>query len=461
VQRLAKIQQEKLALIGAEQGERRKTTTEEAPVANGTNGRTNGNGYDVAVQNAATAGPKLASGMLVITNARIHPVTKPTIERGSLVIRDGLIEAVGANITTPVGAKVIDAAGGDVYPGWINARSTLGLADPGPRGFADADEMLEFNPQLRPPVAFHNDSDAIPITRANGVTTVAVTPAGGVLGGQVAVMNLDGWTWEESTVRPVAGIAFQFPMLSRARGEDEDSPSAGASRTYEELKRARDAKLDELRRLLEQARAYAKTGANRRTDWVLEALVPIVERRVPFITHADAEADIRDAVAFADRVGVKIVISGGAEAPLVASLMKEKNIPVIVGPVQALPRRDDVSHAAILQVAGQLVQAGVKIAFGTGDANNARLLPYHAAHAVAWGLSRDEAIKALTINGAEILGVGDRLGSIEPGKHANLLVAKGDPLEIRTEVTHVIIAGRNVDLDNKHHALYERYRARP
>jgi imidazolonepropionase-like amidohydrolase len=471
VQRLAGIQQEKLALIAAEQGERRRPTTDDASEGNGTNGHDGGNGtgsgdstrshHIDSTQSAATAGPKLATGVTVITNARIHPVTKPMIERGSIVVRDGVIEAVGANITTPAGAKVIDAAGADVYPGWINARSTLGLADPGPRGFADADEMLEFNPQLRAPVAFHNDSDAIPITRANGVTTVAVTPAGGVLGGQIAVMNLDGWTWEESTVRPVAGIAFQFPSLDRARGEDDDGSSAAASKTYEELKKARDAKLNELEQLLAQARAYARKGANRQTDWVLEALVPVVERRIPFITRADTEADIRDAVAFADRVGVKVVISGGSEAPLVASLLKERNIPVIVGPVQALPRRDDVSHAAILQVAGQLVQAGVKIAFGTGDANNARLLPYHAAHAVAWGLPRDEAVKALTINGAEILGVGDRLGSIEPGKQANLLVAKGDPLEIRTEVTHVIIAGRDVGLENKHHALYERYRARP
>ena len=472
VQRLSTLQQEKLALIAAERGERRKPTTDDAQAgprtvgtagqtvstSGGDNGNGNGNG---GAQTPANAGPKLQGATLVITNARIHPVTRPTIERGTLVIRNGLIESVGANVTAPPGATVIDASGSDVYPGWINARSTLGLADPGPRGYADTDEMLDFNPQLRSIVAFHNDSDAIPVTRANGVTTVAVTPGGGVLGGQISVMNLDGWTWEESTVRPSAGISFQFPPLRR-RGDDEDAPSAGgAPRTYEELKKARDAKLEELEHLLMQARAYAKTGDNRTTDWVLESLVPVVERRIPLITRADEESDIRDAVAFADKMGVKIVISGGEEAPLVASLLKEKNIPVIVGPVQALPRREDVSHSSNVQTAGQLVRAGVKIAFATGDANNARLLPYHAAHAVAWGLPRDEAIKALTINGAEILGVSDRLGSLEPGKQANLFVAKGDPLEIRTEVTHVIIAGRDVPLANKHLALYERYKARP
>jgi imidazolonepropionase-like amidohydrolase len=321
--------------------------------------------------------------------------------------------------------------------------------------------MLDFNPQLRPAIAFHNDSEAIPVTRANGITTAAVTPGGGVLGGQIAVMHLEGWTWEESAVRPSAGIAFQFPTLARGGGGDEEGPSrTESSRSYEDLKKARDAKLDELERLLQQARAYAKKSAGRETDWIFESLVPVVEGRLPLITRADAEADIRDAVAFADRVGVKIVISGGQEAAYVAPLLATKHIPVIYGPVQALPRREDVSHAAPLQAPGLLVRAGVKIAFATGDANNARLLPYHAAQAVAWGLPREEAIKALTVNAAEILGVADRLGSIEVGKQANLLIAKGDPLEIRTEVTHVIIAGRNVDLENKHHALYVRYKAR-
>ena len=193
---------------------------------------------------------------------------------------------------------------------------------------------------------------------------------------------------------------------------------------------------------------------------MLEALVPIVEGQLPLFTRADTESDIRDAVAFADRVGVKIVISGGQEAAYVAPLLASKHIPVIYGPVQALPRREDVSHAAPLQGPGLLVRAGVKIAFATGDANNARLLPYHAAQAVAWGLSSDEAIKALTLNAAEILGVGDRLGSIEVGKQANLVITKGDPLEIRTDVTHVIIAGKDVDLENKQHALYARYKTR-
>jgi imidazolonepropionase-like amidohydrolase len=158
---------------------------------------------------------------------------------------------------------------------------------------------------------------------------------------------------------------------------------------------------------------------------------------------------------------VRIVITGGLEAPIVAPLLKEKNIPVVLGSVLTLPSREDMFHAASYQAAAELALAGITFAFATGDNTNVRLLPYNAAMSVAWGLSRDDAIKALTINAAEILGVADRIGSLEAGKEANLVIAKGDPLEIRTPITHVVIAGRNVDLGNKHQALFERYIARP
>jgi imidazolonepropionase-like amidohydrolase len=414
------------------------------------------------VQSGGSAAAQTSAGTeaWAITNARIHPVTSPEIERGTILIRGSRIEAVGANVTVPPGTKTVDAAGADVYPGWINARTTLGLAEPGARGYDDVTEMLDFNPQLRTVVAFHSDSEAIPVARANGVTTVAVFPSGGILGGEVAVMDLDGWTWEDNAVRPNAGISFQFPTIGRAGGfggffgQQEQRP-------YEELKKERDEKLDKLARLFDDARAYAKAAkGSRSTDLVLEALVPVVEKRLPLFTAASREQEIRDAVAFADRVGVNIVITGGQEAALVAPLLKEHGIPVILGPVLTLPTREDMFHASTYQLAGELVAAGVKVAFATGDNTNVRQVPYNAAESVAWGMSRDDAIRALTINAAEILGVADRLGSIEPGKQANLLIARGDPLEVRTPIGAVVIDGRSVDLGNKQLALYERYRGR-
>jgi imidazolonepropionase-like amidohydrolase len=259
-------------------------------------------------------------------------------------------------------------------------------------------------------------------------------------------------------------VVFNFPLLGGGGGRGGFGGGRGQpqqDRTYEDVRRERDRKLDDLIHLFDRARAYANAGSGRPMDWTLEALIPIVERRLPLITTANREQDIRDALAFADRARVNVVISGGTEAALVADLLKEKNIPVILGSVLTLPGREDASHADSYQQAGRLARAGVKFAFSTGDATNVRLLPYHAAMSVAWGLSREDALKALTVDAAEILGIRDRMGSIEPGKDANLFVADGDPLEIRTNVTRVVIAGRTIAPDNKHLALYQKYIARP
>ncbi len=400
--------------------------------------------------------------MTAITNARIYPISAAVIERGTIVIRGNRIEAVGANVAVPAGAQVIDAKGGEVYPGFIDARTTLGLNEPGPRGFDDANEMLEINAAVKAQVAYQADSDAIPVARVNGITTAAVIPAGGLLGGQIAVMNLDGWTWEEATLKPVAGVSFQFPTIGRTGGGGGGGPNPDADRKFEDLKKERDAKVQRVEDLLERARAYARIAANdRRTDWTLAALVPIVESRQPLFVFANGEREIRDAIAFADRAGVKIVITGGLEAPLVAPLLKDKNIPVVLGSVLTLPTREDAHHAATYRAAGELAQAGVTFAFGTGGANNNRLLPYEAAISVAWGLDRDRALRAITLDAATILGVGDRVGSLEPGKIANLFIATGDPMEMKTQFTHIFINGRNVGLRSKHTDLYERFSSRP
>ncbi len=459
--RLTDLTKEKADLAAAEAGTRRAVTGPEQ--------RDTGDvpAPQPDVQTATGATQSAAAGAVwAITNARIHPVTSATIERGTIVIRGSKIDAVGANVQVPAGARTVDAAGADVYPGFINARTQVGLNEPGPRGFEDVNEMLDFNPQLRTRVAYHVESDTIPVTRANGITTVAVVPSGGVLGGEVAVMNLDGWTWEDATLRPNAGIEFNFPTIGPAGGRGGGGGGGGgrfggaAGQTYEQLKKQRDDRLEEVAQLFERARAYAKGGADKPRDWILEALAPVVERKLPLVTTVARDSDIRDAVAFADRMQVNIVISGGAEAGLVAPLLKERNIPVVIGNVLTTPLREDAFHAASYQTAGELAKAGVKIAFATSDAAYARNLPYHAAMSVAWGLDREEAIKALTINADQILGVADRVGSLEPGKDANLFISKGDPLEIRTEVTRVVIEGRDVGTENKHYALYQKYLAR-
>lgn len=406
-------------------------------------------------QLAAAAGPVVA-----VTNARFFPISGPPIERGTMIIRGGRIEAIGANVAVPGGAEVVDAMGGDIYPGFIDAHTNLGLSEPGARGFDDASEMLELNAAVRAQVAYQADSDAIPVARVNGVTSVAVLPTGGLIGGQAAVMNLDGWTWEEATLEPSAGVTFQFPPLMRGGGFG--GPSADAERKYEDLKKDRDAKVKRVADELERARAYAKVpAASRRVDWNLEALVPIVAREAPLFVIADSESDIREAVAFGDRENVRVVIAGGLEAPLAADLLVEKGVPVILGSVLTTPSREDAHHAATYRAAGELAKAGVTFAFATGSYQNVRLLPYEAAISVAWGLERERALRALTIDAATILGVADRVGSLEPGKLANFFIADGDPMELRTQISRVFINGRDVGPRNKHLDLYERFNSRP
>lgn len=397
--------------------------------------------------------------VLAITNARIHPVSQPTIDRGTIVIRGRVIEALGANVQPPAGAEIVDAKGADVYPGFIDARTSIGLNEPGARGFEDVSEMLEMNAAVRAQVAYQWDSDAIPVARANGITTAAVVPSGGLLGGQVAVMNLDGWSWEEAAVRPAAGVTFQFPTIGRTGGF---GPNPDANRKYADLEKERNTRVQRVEDAIARARAYAKVpAAERRTDWNLEALVPIAERRQPLFVQANAEREIRGAIAFADRTDVRIVILGGIESPVVAPLLREKNVPVILGSVLTLPSREDFHHAAAYRAAGELAEAGVTFAFGTGSYQNVRLVPYEAAISVAWGLPRDRAIRALTLDAATILGVADRVGSLQPGKLANLIVVDGDPLELRTPLPRVFIAGRDVGPDNKHLELYRRFSSRP
>ena len=482
--RLTSLKKEKSTLATAEQSGTRPAATgpqadpkitseektsgprvEDEPRAAGTTGPTGTSGTTGTTSAAASQGQAATGALIAITNATIHPITRPTIERGTIVLRGSKIDAVGANVTVPPGAKIVDAQGADVYPGFINARSQMGLNEPGPRGFEDVNEMLDLNPQLRTRVSYHTESDSIPVGRANGITSVAVMPAGGTFGGEAAVMNLDGWTWEEATLKANAGITFTFPTIGggggRGGGGFGGRGGPASDRSYEDLKRERDRKLDDLAHLFDQARAYAKAGSDKTVDWVLAALVPVVERRLPLITTANRAQDIKDAIAFADRVKVNIVISGGSEAAAAAPVLKEKNVPVILGPVLGLPATEDAFHAAPYQLAGELVQAGIKVAFSTADAAYVRNLPYHAAMSVAWGLNRDDALKALTINAAEILGVADRIGSLDPGKDANLFISKGDPLEIRTPLTHVFIEGKDVGIDSKHEELYRKYIARP
>ena len=389
-----------------------------------------------------------------IVNARIVPVTGAIIEKGTIVIRGNRIQAVGAGVSVPSGARTVDANGASVYPGFFDAATDLGLNEPGVRNMDDVSEMLDFNQMLRTRVAYQSDSDAIPIARVEGITSAAIFPGGGVIGGEVPLMNLDGWTWEENAVRPSAGMSLSFPAAGGGGGGRGGGRGGGGGggNTAE--------RLEQLDALIKQTRAYA-ANATRQMDWNLEPLIPIVQKQQPFFVQATTDGAVRDAIAWAERQDLAIVIrTSPATAVSSAALLKLKNVPVILSNVLSMPQGEDTFHAANYQAAGELSKAGVLFAFSSGGYDNVRQVPFQAAMSVAWGLNRDEAIKALTINAAKIFGADRALGSIEPGKIANLVVVTGDPLEIRSQIRHVIIAGRDIPLESKHTELFKRYMGR-
>ncbi len=392
-------------------------------------------------------------GTWAITNARIHPVSGPVIEKGTVVIRGNRIQAVGANVSVPSGARVVDARGANVLPGYIDAATDMGLNEPGVRNYDDVSEMLDFNQMLRTRVAYQSDSESIPVARVEGITSAGIFMTGGVVSGDVPLMNLDGWTWEENQVRPVAGLQLNFPG-----GGGGGRGGGGAGRGGGPA--GGGAGLPELEKLMAQARAYS-ANANRTIDWNLEPFVPVVQKKIPFFVSAGSEQAIGAAISWAERQGVNIVIrTSPATAVASADLLKAKNVPVILSTILAMPQGEDTFHAATYQAPGLLSKAGVTFAFSSGGFETVRLVPFQAAMAVAWGLDRNEAIKALTINAAKIFGADRALGTIEAGKIANLVVVNGDPLEIRSRIMHVVIGGRDVPLESKHTELFKRYMGR-
>jgi len=401
-----------------------------------------------------------------IRNAKIVTGAGAAIERGTVLVRDGKIAEVGARVTVPGNAKIIDATGLSVYPGLIDCGTSLGLTEIGSiQETRDTTELGDFNPHMRAIVAVQPHSELIPVSRANGVTTAITRPGGRLISGQAALINLDGWTWQEMTLKAPAAMAMEYPRAPRGRGAAFLPAEATAN-----VAQLRERQLAALRQKLEDAQAYAKAKEARAADkslpvrpvdHVLEALIPVVKGELPVLMVANGERDIKGAIEIADKYKLKLIISGAEDAWKVAPQLKEKNIPVIIGPVTDLPNNEDDDYDINFSHAGKLSKAGVRFAFQTADAAYVRNLPYQAGTSAAFGLPKDEALKAVTIYPAQIFGVDKLIGSIEAGKMANLIVTDGDPLEFKTSVKHMFINGKPVDLSSRHTKLYDKFNARP
>lgn len=406
-------------------------------------------------------------GDVAITNATIVTVSGETIENGTLIIAGDKIHDLGQNVSIPAGMEVIDATGLFVYPGMIDCATGLGLYEVGAvAATVDAREMGTYNAHIQASVAINAYTVHIPLTRVNGITAALVVPGGGVITGQSALINLNGWTPAEMIVKAPAAIHVEFPRLPREdgrrrRGQQQETGAKGKERTEKQI--------GELIQVFHNAKRYADTWDAYKaapkapapaTDLMLEAMVPVIKGELPVIISVDVEKDIANAIEFVDSMKVKAIFAGVNQGWKVAPLLAKKKIPVIVGSVLRSPGSKDPYDANYANAAA-LHKAGVKLAFMTQSAPDVRSLPYHAGTAAAFGLPKEAALKALTINAAEILGAGDLMGSLEKGKLANVIITDGDPLEMRTNVKQVFIAGEKIPMTSKHVELYEKFRKRP
>ena len=409
-----------------------------------------------------------------ITHAKIFTLAGSPIEDGTLVIRDGKIAAVGAGVEVPAGAQVIDAKGLQVYPGLFDPITQMGLREIGAvSSTVDSSETGSFNPDVVAATAVSPSSEHIPVTRAAGITEVLAVPGSGgfdsggsrgVLGGQASAIHLGGWVIEEMLLKKSAAMVLNWPRIETRSFDFETFTRK--EKPYTEAKQEYEKQVNELTEWLERARHYSQvmeksSAAKYDRDLKLEALVPVIRGELPLLIFADRARDIRNAVEFCDKHNLRMILAGGDEAYKVKDLLRSKSIPVILRPTLTLPEDEDDPYDRLLSQPAELAAADVKFAFGSFDNSFARRLGQNAANAVAYGLPYDEALRAVTVNPAQILGLGNQIGTLETGKIANIIVTNGDPLEITTDVRYLFIRGQLTSTDNRHKSLYGKYLNRP
>ncbi len=412
--------------------------------------------------------PELPKGTYVLRGGTIHqPGKKEFI--GSVVV-----DAASGKITHVVGAnekldafpdaRVVDCSGLHVFPGMIDAGTVLGLVEiDSARETNDSREGGDFQPDLRASAGINPDSELIPVTRANGVTTVLTRPTGSLLPGQGALINLAGWVPAEMTVVDRLSLHIEYPGEPAFRGFNANPNVAFESGNNTAAKFRREEKLTKLKELFETARRYdatQKAGLSSAVNPRLESLLPYVRGEKPVVFTADRKADILGVLKLADELKVKPIISGGIEAWKLAAELKKRDVAVILGPVMSLPREPGDRYDASYAAAGKLHEAGVRFCIRSAGSNNTRNLPYEAAMAVAYGLPPEEGLKAVTLYPAEIMGVADKFGTVETGKRANLVIANGDVLQASTQVLAVFIEGRPYEPTSKQTRLYDKYQKR-
>ncbi len=414
-----------------------------------------------AQEDVYPAGP--SKGMIFITNATIHVGNGQVINNGTIKINNGKIEQVGTGIAVPSGdVKVFDAKGKQVYPGLILPYTDLGLKEiaNGVRGSNDYTEIGDYNPSVRSIVAYNTDSKVINTLKANGILLAGVAPQGGVISGSSSVVQLDAWNWEDAAYRMDGGIHINMPSFIVRFGRRGGFPGLGGQQPPTDPSKEALEKVDEIKSFFREAKAYLGETTHKETNLKYEAVKGLFDKKQKLFVHGDQVKQMLVAIDFVQEFGFEVVMVGGSESWQIADLLKQNNIAIILGQEHSLPATEDDDVDQPYKTPAMLQKAGVLFALNDDhDESRYRNLSFNAGTAAAYGLGKEEALQAITLNAAKILGVDDKTGSIEAGKDANIVICDGDILDMKSSVvTDAFIQGRKVDLNNKQKQLNERYK---
>ncbi len=410
-----------------------------------------------------TALPSPAATLL-LKAAHVHTVSGATLSPGAVLVSDGKVTEVGTTIAKPAD-QIVDLGALHLYPGLIAMDTSLGLTEiDAVRATSDRAEVGEFSPDVQSWIAVNPDSELIPVARANGITHAHVVPQGGVVAGVSGVIALTGWTTEQMAISKPTALHVYWPSMELDTRAKESVRGKNKPKPLDEQVKERNKKLKSLEDFFAEAAGYANGRTNSSSSQVVpawEAMLPFVRSEIPLFIHADDIRQIKAAVAWAETNRYRIMIAGSRDAWQIAPLLAAKKIPVIFSHVYTLPARQIDPYDVFFKAPAVLRQAGVELAITQGGTWNLRNIPYNASQAMAFGLSEDDAVKSITLTPAHLLGLGDRLGSIESGKEASLIAVDGSILDIRANVKRMWIAGQEISLESRHTRLYEKYRKRP